>query len=82
MLIPNAFALVSYEGNIVKIYKDGILNESSTITASPRTGIAYIGGVDSPNYAAQIWDGDIDDVRVYNRVLSAAEIKALYNLGN
>ena len=28
-----------------------------------------------------VWLGKIDDVRVYNRALSATEIKQLYNLG-
>ena len=27
------------------------------------------------------WNGSIDDVRIYDRVLSVAEVQALYNMG-
>src|SRR3989344_947475 len=30
---------------------------------------------------AEPWDGPLDEIRIYNRVLSAAEIKELYNQG-
>ena len=30
---------------------------------------------------AQEWDGLLDDVRIYNRALSPAEIQQLYKLG-
>ena len=34
------------------------------------------------SYQRKYWSGKIDDTRIYNRALSEAEIKALYNLGN
>ncbi len=46
------------------------------------SGPLLIEGVSAPDYGAQIWDGEIDDIHIYNRVLSEAEIKALFNLGN
>ena len=73
---------VTYDGTNVNIFKDGNLTETGIRTASSRTGTLFIGGVDVPNYQAQVWDGEIDDIRFYNRVLSAAEIKALYNLSD
>lgn len=69
---------VTYDCTNAKIYKDGVLVETGVKSASPRTGILYIGGVDSPNYGAQIWEGIIDEVSIYNRVLTANEIKELY----
>jgi hypothetical protein len=39
---------------------------------------ALIGNHEFNNFA---YDGKIDDLRVYNRVLTAAEVKQLYNLG-
>src|ERR1035437_8248906 len=44
---------------------------TSSIPANPTV---YIGN-SYPNY---YWFGSIDDVRIYNRALSAAEIQALY----
>ena len=35
-----------------------------------------------PDFWGEYFNGLIDDIRIYNRVLSEAEIKALYNLGN
>ncbi len=43
---------------------------------SDATGNLYIGNYDSIN---QTFDGWIDDVRVYNRILSALEVQKLYN---
>jgi hypothetical protein len=71
---------VTYDGTTVYIFKDGQLTETGTRIASPRNGVLFIGGVDAPNYGAQIWDGEIDDIHIYNRVLSPAEISALYKL--
>ena len=70
---------VSYDGNTVMIFKNGDLTETGTRVASPRNGVLFIGGVDAPNYQSQIWDGEIDDVRIYDRALSIDEIKEIYN---
>jgi len=39
---------------------------------------AYIGKYSSSAYW---WDGDLDDVRIYNKALTLAEVKSLYNGG-
>ncbi len=41
----------------------------------PYTSMRYIPGSNTPYYMA----GQLDDIRVYNRILSAAEIRALFN---
>jgi hypothetical protein len=46
---------------------------SLTGNANARIGYGYDG--------ASQWNGLIDDVRIYNRALSATEIKQLYNAG-
>ena len=82
-LISNSWThiAVTYDGNNVRIYKDGVLIEKGVISASPRTGLLYIGGVDNPNYSAQTWDGIIDEVCIYNYQLSESEIQILYQNG-
>jgi hypothetical protein len=74
------FIVASYDGAILKIYINGTLNQF----------VSYAGGVGMPasfssvigalgNYHAGSFRGSLDDVRVYNRALSAAEIAAMYN---
>ncbi len=73
----------AYNGtsNVGKLYVNGVLDATSGALGawsgsetSPRNIGAYAGG------AAYWWNGAIDDARVYNRELSAAEVKLLYNL--
>lgn len=67
--------------NIQKLYVDGAVtattNYTQSITYQHGTNV-NIGrhGTGSPSYE---FGGDIDDIRVYNRALSAADISALYS---
>lgn len=71
----------SYDGNTLSFYKDGSLvgTTSSPGTIGTPTTTLKIGrmGVSSAGW----FGGSIDDVRVYNRVLTASEIATLYNAG-
>ena len=61
------------------IYIDGIFRNSSTNVNFTSTDIAnslYMG-----RGAGLYWNGSLDDVRLYNRALSAAEVKKLYLMG-
>jgi hypothetical protein len=66
--------------NDVTLYVDGVLNEgsltNSTTYVAPTLPVT-IGERSSGN----LFSGAIDDVRIYNRALSAAEVKQLYLLG-
>jgi parallel beta-helix repeat protein len=69
---------VTLSGTIVTLYTGGIKIGSDTGTpASDLTGIGLIGLY---NYDWH-FGGLIDDVRIYNHALSAAEIEALYKAG-
>lgn len=65
------------ENGAVAIYVDGILSASGTSpTGLLRRRIYSIGRIDEQmNY----WRGALDDVHIYNKVLSAAEVQNLYN---
>jgi four helix bundle protein len=76
-----------YNGNSsntgVRIYINGVDDTSSgsgTVSVSILNDNNLIIGVDPPG-ASDYWPGKIDDVRIYNRALSATEIKQLYNAG-
>ena len=60
-------------------YKNGVSLGSLAYTTTPVTGVnAYQVGA---GYSAYKFQGTIDEVRVYNRALSAAEVLALYQTG-
>jgi type II secretory pathway pseudopilin PulG len=64
--------------NTVKLYVNGALEKESTKTVSfDADAKTYIGVFyTSPSLS---FYGNIDDVRIYNRVLSADEVQAIYN---
>jgi uncharacterized protein (TIGR02145 family) len=67
--------------NTITIYLDGVLNQGTltqTSTYAAGNNAMYLGNRGGLDYYL---DGYMDDVRIYNRALSAAEIKQLYNLG-
>ena len=70
------------QGTNEYLYKNGVQiangTASGSFSNSPNT--VEIGAYPG-NEAATALNGDIDDVRVYNRALSANEIEQLYNLG-
>ena len=71
----------TYNGNATSHYINGVFVASSTACtygAAANNNDLYIGGrsSDSSRFA-----GSIDDVRIYNRALSADEVKRLYNSG-
>jgi len=64
----------------VRVYLDGaeVDNWATNKTLDTNTEDLYIGRSQHGEY----WDGKLDDVRIYNRVLDPAEIQALYDEGN
>ncbi len=72
------------EGDQAKFYLDGVLMDEKTLShpfvynnTDPLTlGMHYYDGV--PDYWAYPLLGVLDEVRIYNRVLSESEIKCLY----
>jgi hypothetical protein len=83
--IPNSqWALVTstYDGETIKGYINGVLKSSNATPSGPLnndSGFLRIGA----NTASlnRFFKSQIDDVRVYNRALTANEIQALYNQG-
>ena len=67
-----------------KIFINGV-EATSTTTGTIPSSIGddisrfHIGAEDSSSTASNFYDGIIDEVRIYNRTLSPAEVKNLYN---
>ncbi len=65
-------------GTTASLYVDGVLVNTATVAAIGNgSGPIYIGRYNSGYY----FNGSIDDVRIYNRALSAQEVQQLYKLG-
>ncbi|MFC1751760.1 LamG-like jellyroll fold domain-containing protein, partial [Patescibacteria group bacterium] len=72
---------MTYDGTTLRGYVDGVqATTTDTGTAAPSDD-PFIIGKHLSTYNDYEWYGKIDDVRIYNRALSAGEIKRLYHLG-
>lgn len=70
-----------YDGTNWKLYVNGV-NVSTTASGtgalgSANTGPLVIGGFDNSGSVSRLFPGTIDEVRVYNRGLTAAEVRSL-----
>lgn len=70
----------TWDGTNINIYINGVSGTADTYTGSmtttPNFAIGRL-GTDQFNFK-----GSIDETRIYNRALTAAEVKLLYNMGN
>jgi glucose/arabinose dehydrogenase/PKD repeat protein len=66
---------VTGDGSAMRFYLDGVQVSSRSLASllSPSAGALRIGG--NSVWSGEFFDGVIDDVRVYNRALSATEIQ-------
>jgi len=69
---------VTCDGFTVKLYRNGELTGQGRIFGDDVAGTAYIGGTDA--YGGRFWHGIIDEVTLFNKVLTAQEIKELYGI--
>jgi hypothetical protein len=73
---------VTNVGNSATLYLNGTPVASGTLPINTPTGASfYMGSVPSPYGATRQLNGVTDEATVYNRALSAAEIRAIYDAG-
>ncbi|MBN6056688.1 LamG domain-containing protein [Nonomuraea sp. RK-328] len=73
-----------YDGATLKIYIDGVERASRPLTGAltPSTGVAVlVGGTRKIDGGIRKFVGTINEARVYDRALPAAEVKAKYSSG-
>jgi len=65
----------TYDGSTIRIYKNGTLAASTLWAGTVADMDRYltVGG-----WTSGTWNGFVDDLRIYNRVLTASEIQGLY----
>ena len=70
----------TYDGSNVKIYVNGVLEGTATYTATPgTTDQPLVIGRWYGNYSGYYHDGQIDQVRIFNKALTSSEVTQLYN---
>ncbi len=71
----------SYDGSVAKLYVDGVLKSTKTFVASllHNNDELLIGNRQPTN---NLFNGLIDDVRIYNRALSDNDVLNIFNLQN
>ena len=67
-----------YDGTTMRIYKNGVEVAKNAKSGSLRTGSASVWVGDNPPNAQRPFEGSIDDVQVYSRALSVAEVQGLH----
>ncbi len=80
-LVPGRWYFVAktFDGTTLKLYVNGVEDASSATTgAAPGPDLSIGSYTDGQGYE---FNGRVDEVRIYNRSLTASEIVALYNLG-
>ncbi|MFL5304581.1 MAG: beta strand repeat-containing protein [Polyangia bacterium] len=68
-------AVYTYDGTTDRIYVDGSLAASGTSTH--QTGAVTAAYLGTYNASGELFGGSLDDVRIYNRAVSAAEVAIL-----
>jgi hypothetical protein len=65
------------DGSVLRLYRNGVMTSSAAVTGVPvaSTGTLQLGA----NRFGEYFNGKLDEARVYNRALSAAEVLALFN---
>lgn len=74
----------TFDGTYRKIYVDGVLVKNVKIPSNIYAGVADLGigaYIRSPTSVATYFNGLIDEVRIYNRALTATEIQQHYAEG-
>ena len=73
--------LLTYDGLLGNLYLNGdVLSESFNYILETNGSMPLIIGSNSLNRNDEFFSGCIDDVRIYNRALSASEVQFLYQL--
>jgi hypothetical protein len=75
----------TWDGSNLKLYVNGTLQATTPVTLTPDTSSSVLQIGTFPNASGTptgYWDGMIDDVRVYNRAITATEVSTLYSGSN
>ena len=69
---------ITYTNSTASIYVDGKLDSSASKSLNTASAPLVLGNGTSTYVGSNYYNGLLDDVRIYNRSLSASEVQALY----
>lgn len=72
--------VATFSGGVWSLYIDGVLQATKAMATNTVLGGTLCIGSDRPLFS-DYWLGSLDDIRIHNRALSAAEIAAMYDDG-
>ncbi len=77
------FVTLTYDGSVYRLYANSVLIAAKVLAINTLTGWGLFFGTDParPSWHRYI-DGAMQDIRIYNRKLTDAEIVTVYNGGN
>ncbi len=73
------YVTATYDLQNLKLYINGVLVNTQSDSNSIGTNSTNVAIGENLGSVGRQWEGAIDDVRIYNRALSAQEIRQLYN---
>ncbi|MDE1966982.1 MAG: LamG domain-containing protein [Patescibacteria group bacterium] len=74
------YVTATYDGTDIRFYLNGVLDSTQAMSA-PQGGATFF-KLGAQSWITGWWKGALDDVRIYDRALSAEEIGQLYAMGN
>jgi len=75
------YLTLTYNGTAYNFYVDGILTKTQATVTNYLNVKIYVGRLLTEYASFYHFNGNISDVRIYNRALSAEEVKLLYEKG-
>lgn len=76
-----SFIVAQWKDGVMNVYINGIKDQNSASWASGLVANSYYHYIGMNDYINFYFNGNIDDMRIYNRALPADEIKELYHEG-
>ena len=71
------FVTLTFNGTIGSIYIDGAFSQSTPFVYPSSTGTSFLIGYDAAYPTDMSFNGSLDDIRIYSRVLTSGEIAQL-----
>jgi hypothetical protein len=75
------YGVVTYDGTTLRLYLDGVLIDSDATVVSQDANTVIVSIGRDADTAGAHWNGRLDEVAVYDRALTAAEIVEHYEIG-
>ena len=67
----------TYDGSVLRTYRNGVQVGSLSVSGSIDASSANLRIGDNPSFSPRFFNGQLDDIRIYNRALTPSEIRLL-----